>query len=82
MVSQFGLSPDGVFPALVLSAAMKNQVFLFKQGKVISDRAVEEMLMAVLKGKVRSGEVWGEEEMDVNVYDEEEEGRSWEKDEL
>lgn len=63
MAHGFGLK-EGVWPAFVLSMGVRNQVFLFKQGKKITGDAVERMLLEVLEGRMKSGEVWGEDEED------------------
>lgn len=48
-------------PMVVLHAPMNDNVFFYAQGREIEERGVEEMLMTILQGKAKDGEVFGDE---------------------
>jgi len=61
MAQNFGLDVDKGFPALVVHAPMNDNVFVYRQGRVIERSVVEDMLTRILQGKAKAGEVFGDE---------------------
>ncbi|KAF2833559.1 hypothetical protein CC86DRAFT_389765 [Ophiobolus disseminans] len=65
-------------PGVVVHAPLNDNVFMYARGKEIEQEVVESMLVTILQGKARSGDVFGREASDV-----EEGGREeWGHDEL
>jgi protein disulfide-isomerase A1 len=66
MAKTFGLSEE-IFPALAVHAPMNDNIFLYKQGKMIVAETVEAMLTTILQGKARPGQVFGEGAADIDI---------------
>ncbi|OAL47136.1 hypothetical protein IQ07DRAFT_682622 [Pyrenochaeta sp. DS3sAY3a] len=66
MARSFGLALDSedadASPALVVHAPVNENVFFYGRGRGVEVRGVEDMLMAILQGRARAGEVFGGEE--------------------
>jgi protein disulfide-isomerase A1 len=60
MPANFGVEIPGD-QALVVHAPVNDEVFMYKSGKAIERVVVERMLMKILKGRAKGGEVFGEE---------------------
>ncbi|KAH7401547.1 thioredoxin-like domain-containing protein [Pyrenochaeta sp. MPI-SDFR-AT-0127] len=66
MAENFGVKQDLAFPALVVHAPMNDYVFLYRQGKIITVDSVEDMLITILQGKARPGQVFGDQVANID----------------
>lgn len=64
MAKNFGLKDEG-FPALAVHAPMNDNVFTYLQGRKITAKIVEDMLMTILQGGATSGQVFGQEALEM-----------------
>lgn len=66
MARNFGVVVDEgeeeVQPAVVVHAPVNGNIFTHKRGKKIEVNGVEEMLVTILQGKARNGQVFGEQD--------------------
>ncbi|KAH8695703.1 thioredoxin-like domain-containing protein, partial [Phaeosphaeriaceae sp. PMI808] len=61
MAGNFGVGVGSAGPVIVVHAPGNDNVFLYEEGRRIERGVVEGMLMGILKGEARSGQVFGGE---------------------
>lgn len=67
MAENFGIRQDFAFPALAVHAPLNDNVFLYQEGEIIKVDVVEDMLVTILQGKARRGQVFGSEATEIKV---------------